>query len=345
MRAVLRAARRLRDARDPLGREARAALPAATGLSSAGVALALEEHLETSATPAELASLLATVTPAPRVHVVLSSNVFVGAVRALCLGLAAAPRVSLRPSRREPRMASLLLRAMGRGAGDVAVAGELRPEPGEQVHAYGRGETLEALAASLPRGVLFWGHGAGLGVAAIGAGQASEELADALARDASIFDQRGCLSPKIVLFEGSGREASEFAGRLFARLEAWGLRAPPGPTSAAELPARRAYLDTMRTVGEVHASGLAAVALDPSPQALVLPSGARVLHLARVDDAATAAALVAPLAPRVACLGGEGAFADALSIAAPRARRAALGWMQRPALDGPVDRRSRLWCL
>jgi len=49
MRAVLGAARRIVDARDPLGREARDRLPAATGLSPEGVELGLSRHVETQA--------------------------------------------------------------------------------------------------------------------------------------------------------------------------------------------------------------------------------------------------------------------------------------------------------
>jgi hypothetical protein len=85
------------------------------------------------------------------------------------------------------------------------------------------------------------------------------------------------------------------------------------------------------------------VGLDLDPRALVLPPAARVVHVVPAD-AGSGPALLSPWADHLTCVGvgGEGeGLARAVEVMAPRARRAALGAMQRPPLDGPVDLRLR----
>src|SRR5688572_14477533 len=108
MKRLIDGARRIADAREPLGRRAREALRASTGLSAAGVEFALARCLEARPSVSELRRMCAAVAPAPRVHVLLASNVFVAAHRAIALALAQSARVEVRPSRREPEMARLL---------------------------------------------------------------------------------------------------------------------------------------------------------------------------------------------------------------------------------------------
>ena len=117
--ALLAAARRLADARDPLGIEARVRLPEATGLSAAGVELGLTRHLECEISSENMTKLLERAGDAPRVHVVLSANVFVGALRAMALAVAAAPSVHVRASTREAVMAPLLCRALDEAGSDA----------------------------------------------------------------------------------------------------------------------------------------------------------------------------------------------------------------------------------
>ena len=66
-------------ARDALVRR----LEQTTGLSRPNIQAALDECLELEPSPRELEALLASVQPAPRAHVILPSNVFVAAHRAL----------------------------------------------------------------------------------------------------------------------------------------------------------------------------------------------------------------------------------------------------------------------
>src|SRR3954465_7334328 len=77
------------------------AIVESTGLSPEGVELAMTKSLEVDATDGEIASLVERAGDASRVGVILSSNVFVAALRAIALARAAAPKVVVRPSRRD----------------------------------------------------------------------------------------------------------------------------------------------------------------------------------------------------------------------------------------------------
>jgi acyl-CoA reductase LuxC len=338
--AVVAAGRRLADPHDRLGRELRGRGAAAFGLSPAGVARALDRHLETRPTPAQIDALVASVPASERTFVVLSANVFTAALRAVALAAASAPRVVVCPSRREPLFAALLVRALAEGGAPFELAtGEARQaRPGEQVHAYGRDETMAALRGALARGVLFWPHGAGVGVATAEAG-AARGSALRLALDVVAFDQRGCLSPRVVFFGGDEAAGARFAGEIARALAGLARAVPPGEAGEDERASRRAYADAMAVAGEVYEGPGHVVGYDPAPRALVWPRGPRALHVARVGGGGEAWELLAPYARGVAAIGGRGPLADALAARLAGARRSALGRMQRPPFDGPVDRR------
>lgn len=344
---VVAVGRRLADPRDPLGREARARLPGATGLSPEGVELALTEHLEARPSDAELDQLHASAGDAPRCWLVLSANVCTAALRAVALGCATAPDVRVRPSRRDPVLAELLVGALASDAGYRAAGGRIELAtsvseaiPGDELHVYGADRTIDALRAAAAPGVRVRGHGAGFGLAVIGRATSLPRAAAALARDVVAFDQRGCLSPRIALVDGSAERALELARHLDAALGALGERVPRGPLGA-ELGAELAlYRRTMEALGATLAGDAHLVGVDPDPRALLLPPAARIVHVtaARADDAT---ALVVPLAPWITALGADdaGELTTRVAALAPAARRSALGHMQRPPLDGPVDRR------
>lgn len=341
VRRVLSANRRLADPTDALGAEARERLPEITHLSPRGVSLALEHHLEVVATDDDLAALVASVAEAPRVHVVLSANVFTASSRALALALASSPRVVVRPSRREPVFAELLLRALDDipGEGELVLAEGIAPEAGDHVHAYGRDATLRTIQSTLPAGVSLWGHGTGLGVAAVGEGDVGA-AAEAVAADVVAFDQRGCLSPRIALVAGGEDAAVEFGRSLAAALKRYLQDVPLGEVDAAERASLRSYVQTIAVVGRTFGEPGALVGVDLSPRALLIADAPRCVHVVHVRRAEDASALLAPIAAKVAALGGTGSLADSLSVVVPLARRSALGAMQRPPLDGPVDRRA-----
>ena len=345
---VVAAGRRAADAADPLGREARAALLASSGLSAEGVALALGEHLETHPAPAHLDALLAGTGRAPHCHVVLAANVCTAALRALCVAVATAPRVSVRPSRRDPALAQILIRALeddpafSAAGGAVACVEAISASPGYEHHIHGSDEAVREIAASVAPEVTVRGHGAGLGVAVVARGDVLDRAALAVARDVIPFDQRGCLSPRAVLVEGDAPRAEDFGRALHSALGALSAAVPRGPLDAATLAEIAFYRASMQAIGDLWEGPSHVVGLDPSPRALVVPPPARVVHVVPVDPDA-GAALLGSWASYLTSVGAdaEGGLAGAVRELAPRARRARLGEMQRPPLDGPVDLRAR----
>jgi hypothetical protein len=335
---LVTAARRLLDEQDPIGRRAREVLPRATGLSREGVELALSRSLEVMPTDEEVEALVASVPSTSRAHVLLSSNVFVGAHRAIALALASAAQVEVRASRREPEMAALLHEASG---GLFRRVEELAPLPGDHVWAYGRDETLEALRGDLPSGVVLHSHGSGLGVAVLG--EAAEDIAAEareLALDVVVFDQRGCLSPRVVLVEGSAERARGFATELARELARLEGSVPLGVMSADERADLIRYRDTLLYVAEVFPAGRGYVGLDVELQRVYLPPVGRNVHVLRVD---TFEPLLEPLRTAISAVGvaGDALLSARAAACLPEARVSAFGRMQAPAFDGAVDRRPR----
>lgn len=340
--------RRVADPADPLGSEARAEIGRFAGLSPEGVELALTRHLEIEPAPEDLAALLASVSAAPRCHVVLAANVCTAALRAIACAVATAEITFVRPSRRDPALAAILARELGADAafaaagGSIARVAEVDAAPGDELHVYGSDEAVEALAAAVAPGVVVRGHGTGMGVAVVGREIDVDTAGEAIARDVVPFDQRGCLSPRVVLVDGGVDRADALAAALDRHLADLGARVPRGPIDPETAAEITRYRTTIEAIGTLHAAEGHAIGVDPAPRALVLPPAARVVHVVPVD-AVAARALLAPWAERVTCLGaaGEGDVVRAVGALVPRARRAILGRMQTPPLDGPVDLRHR----
>jgi acyl-CoA reductase-like NAD-dependent aldehyde dehydrogenase len=343
--AVLRAGGRIADAADPLGREARRRLVETSGLSAEGVALALAHHLETRARSEELEALVAACEPAPRCHVVLAANVCTAPLRAVACALASAPTVCLRPSRRDPVVAELLVEALGEDrsfSASVSIVRneqELSPEPGEALHVYGSDETIADIRQHLAAGVRLWAHGTGIGLAVVEDTVGLDSAATAFALDLVPFDGRGCLSPRLVMVHGDEIRARAFCEAAHAALLREGEAVPRGPLSPDDAAVLRRYRDTLIAIGDVLEGGHHLLAFDPSPETLALGPP---LRSALVIPARAIPEPVRRIAPRVTALGhaGEGTLYDALTELLPRARRSPLGQMQRPAFDGPVDLRA-----
>jgi hypothetical protein len=332
---VVRAARRL------VGPARRGGLVTAlvrsTGLSPEGVELALSRHLELTPSEEDVRKLVLAAGDTPRVAVVLSANVFVGALRAIALARAAGREVVVRPSRRDPVFARALVEELGDPATVLDDAFDVARWSGE-VHVYGRDETIAAIRARAPAGVRVCAHGSGMGVAWIGRNAKEEAnlsvVAAALAEDVVPFDQRGCLSPRLALVEGAD-EAERFADALHAALERLDRAVPRGeiPEEARAEAAR--YVATMTYAGRALVGSAHAVGIGP---ALVLPPAYRHIHVVPCASLEAAADLLRPVARAIVAVGSRDADAAVL-MAPPWARRSALGAMQRPPLDGPVDLR------
>ncbi len=313
VRKVLAAAARV--ASDPAIVEP---LVASTGLSRQGVELALARHVETSASDEDIASLVAYAGRAEHVHVVLSANVFVAAVRAVAIAIAACDRVTVKPSRREPVFAKALVDAL---ADPRVTIGD--GEGASEVHVYGRDETIADVRRAAGPSVRVRGHGAGMGIAIVTRDFA--EAARAIAEDVIPFDQRGCLSPRVAYVRG---DADAFGRALFEALESRGREAPRGTFDEAEASAR--WCGVIAYAGTLHRGATCAVGV--ADARAIPPTGRHVLvrpfPVALGDDARYVVAVGSDMSPD-----------ESRAIAPPHARLSPLGAMQRPPLDGPVDRR------
>jgi hypothetical protein len=313
-----------------------------TGLSIEGVELALGECLETSPSDGEVRALVSSVAPARAAHVVLSASVFVGAHRAIALALAASSAVFVRPSRREPEMARLLAEAVP----DLfTIVDEIRPEAGDVVFAYGADATLYAIESRLPQSVRFEGHGTGFGVVVVDGGLASDaelgHAATAVAQDVVPFEQRGCLSPRLALVEGTAARGRTFAESMARALVEVERRVPRGQLSASEAAEIVRYRDTLRYAGELFGSVRSGwVGLDVTDGPPSLSPVGRNLHVIVSYNAKARLASISRWVTTIAIQGSR-SFADHVRGAVPFARRCALGHMQRPLFDGPVDLRPR----
>ena len=344
---VVAMGRRIASPSDALGIEARRQF-GRIGLSPEGVELALTEHLETDPTDADLDALVGGAGVAPRCHIVLAANVCTAPLRAIALGTATARATLVRPSRRDPVLTELLTAALdadpafGEHGGSITLVSELDPSDGDEVHVYGHDSTIAAFREALGPEVILRGHGAGFGVAIVGPELDLSSAARALARDVVPFDQRGCLSPRMVLVVGDAGRGLALRDALDAALLELGGRVPRGDLDAGTIGEIAVYRAVIESIGEFTDGRHHALGLDPDPRALVLPPAARVVHVASVRDVAAASRLLDPWRASLTVIGADdrSAITNAVRSLAPFARRAALGWMQRPPLDGPVDRRS-----
>lgn len=107
------------------------------------------------------------------------------------------------------------------------------------------GSTESVAAARARSGGRFIGHGHRVSLAAVG----REVLRDpsaaaaALAWDASLWDQRGCLSPQVCFVEGDFRDACRFAEALVPELARLAEQLPPSAPDPGEVTGLRRFRD------------------------------------------------------------------------------------------------------
>lgn len=312
------------------------ALAAESGLHPSNIERALDRALELSPTEAQLEAMLARAPQRTAVMVILAANVFLAPLRAIAWALAQSDRVIVRPSRRAPTFARRLVAAAPALELELveldpeAIAALELPE-GAAIHAYGTRPTLDAIAAGAQRGVELELHGPGFG-AMIGDAEDYVAAAAEIAEDIALFDQAGCLSPRIALVVGA--DAARAADALHRALESVGDEIPRRTLAPVETAALLRSRDAATFAGRA-LEGSEHLILE-LPEATLAPAG-RVLviaSVARVEDA------IARLqVPELATIGVSMAYEARVRAAFPQLRLAPLGEMQRPPLDGPVDLR------
>ncbi len=334
IRRLLAAADRVYESRHRIS----ASIAESTGLSTEGVELGFG-YLERSASDAELTALVAGVSEAAHVHVILSANVFVAPLRALALAIATAPKVTVRPSARDPWLTRALVGELEGRCVEIIDERSVASLDADTFHVYGRDFTIAAVRAEARSGTTIRGHGAGLGVALLTRAAQADAAAASIAIDVAAFDQRGCLSPRLVVVEGTFAQATRLAESLHRELGAMARRVPRGRLDAEERAEARRWTDTISFAGRTWAGPGHVVGLGPEGEPPPLPPAGRHVQIAQVSSLEHARTLLEPVARFVVAVGSDD-LDRARSVVPTHARLSPLGSMQRPPLDGPVDTRS-----
>jgi hypothetical protein len=308
-----------------------------TGLSPEGVELGFG-YLERRASDADLGALLAGASEAAHVHVILSANVFVAPLRALALAIAAAPKVTVRPSPRDPWLTRALVGELENRCVEIVDERSAAALDADSFHVYGRDETIALVKAEAHRGTAIWGHGAGLGVVILTQAAEVDAAAMRIALDVVAFDQRGCLSPRLVLVEGNLAQGTRVAEALHRELAALADLVPRGRLDPDEREQARRWTDTVAFAGRTWQGRDHVVGLGPDGEPLTVPPAGRHVHVANVRSLEDARALLHPTARFIVSVGTDDPERVRDSVP-DHARLSPLGAMQSPPLDGPVDRR------
>ena len=214
----------------------------------------LDESLDALLEPVTAASLEALAARLPVANrlfgFVMPGNVPGAGIHEVCAALLAGAGLIIKSASSEPLFFDVssarwprLTPAVGAraavvnfGRGDAAAMRELWACCEGGVVAYGDDATLAALAAGragdAPAGRLRQPAKRRVGAAAGASPSAAAAAADGLARDVTLFEQRGCLSPHQVFVVGDAGQARGFAARLARALERLERRLP----SPARLP-------------------------------------------------------------------------------------------------------------
>ncbi len=240
------AIRILADPGSSLGTEMREALAESTGLSVAMIEWGLSTSFETMDLDAliRVGASLDTAppkaqcipVPARLVVAVLAGNVFTAGLRAVLLPLLAGAPVLAKASSADDVLPRYLKTALDQtdplvgacyevltaGRQDTGVHAALF-ESAEVVSLYGADATVSEVRRQLPPTARLIAHGHGLGAVVLPASTMSQPeravtVAERVALDVAAYDQRGCLSPHVVLVQkGAGVDARALARLLAER--------------------------------------------------------------------------------------------------------------------------------
>ncbi len=333
---------------DPRSAARRALEPALVqlcGLSPEGVAAALEAVLGGVRGPAAeaLFEQAAERRSPGLVAVFLASNLPALAAQPLLPALALGCPVLLKSPSAEPAFAPAFVRVLSAreprlAPGLAAVTWEGGDEALEapvlaaaaRVVAYGEAGTLADIAERAPGKVVAYGPQASLAI--VGSDVEPAAVAEALARDVALFDQRGCLSVQAVY---TTLPAEILADALGAALQRAARRWPPGEADPGAL----AAVQQLRAEAELR--GLHLIALEPAAGSVVVEPrpdfrpgpGLRSVRVHPVADLGEVPARLAPWRGRLqgAALAGEGAWALAPALEALGVSRCAPpGELQSP---------------
>lgn len=350
-----------RDPNDPL----RAALLVSTGLSAPMIEWALNTSLPRSVEVLRAARSLAPVpTQVDRtLSVVLAGNLFTACIRALAWPLLLGWRVTAKAASADdvlPRALATALRAADAEVGErLAVVTFDRTDTAalhalvrnsDAVSVYGSDATINAIQNLLDRSTPLIAHGHGVGAAFVERGAIRGRVqrmlwAERLALDIAAYDQRGCLSPQVILVDSDDpKRTHKLALNLSAALSKLEGTLPRGPLPEEAAIAQSQWRNTLAACGDViegttHTVAITGIDMDPTA---MLGPGYRNVLLVPCSNAQHALALLEPWGQTLKALGvapdGE-ALTRVLSQLSPQLRPnvSAAGTMQTPTFDARAD--------
>ncbi|MDZ7781318.1 MAG: acyl-CoA reductase [Gemmatimonadota bacterium] len=282
--------RRFLDPDDRLRREALALLPPTSGLSEAMAEVVLD-GMARDWLPERLARLVreelgerpalgrfvpsgdrAVMAVAPRLCVQLVAGSVPGvAVNALIRSLLLGAPTLLKPGFGDVTLPVLFARALREESPDLArrlavvywPGGEEELEDAvlaeaEVVTVYGSDATVASIRSRAPVSARVIGYHHRSGVGVVGSGVltspgAAAEAARAVARAVAVFDQRGCVSPRVVYVEDAGADVAPpgFARELARALDGLEAKLPSGALGRLE----RSAVHQLRGTAEMLAAG------------------------------------------------------------------------------------------
>ncbi len=351
----------LADPASPVGREARTVIGARSGLSTLGAAWALDTTIAemrlgrtTEALDAMRRALHGFRATPVRLHaLVLAHTAFTACLRPIVWSLLARVPVVVKVATGDEGLAELLAVALNAvdpelGAsvavvwpqGDSEAIFERLAARADLVSAHGGDHAIAKMRAATSATTDFAGHGHGIGAVVVTRRALSshvQALAAAIARDVAAYDQRGCLSPGLVLVERGGELSPRDLASLVAShgLATLATEMPRGPLPV-EIGAQqiqwRGLASSLHELfeGDGYATSFETGGARPTP-------GYRNIAFHAIDAARDVGERLAVYGAhlKVVAVAGD---AEALSLPSPLSPRVcAPGQMQRPPLLAATD--------
>lgn len=276
--------------------------------------------------------------PAHLVFVNLAANVFTACLRPALIASLLGTRVLLRASSRAQTFPAKLAEAFGPAVQVVRFDHEdhasfsQAAKAADVVELFGSDDTLDAIVKTLTTPVIR--RGTGIGVVSWNVAPADAQLA-ALARDVIAYDQRGCLSPRVVIVHES-LDLEEAARALTESIDSLNAEFPRAQLDEHNKAEASRWLATGDAVGKVVRGQSCAMVLDESGALSLGPTERHLLFQRALDRA---------LRPWVKVVGSFEPSDERASVTSnvrsditnAQARWCAAGQMQRPDLFAPAD--------
>lgn len=281
-------------------------------------------------------------------------------------GLLVRSGVLVKTAREEPGLAAEFARSLARRdellgrcvaatwwpGGEPDPAARIWAEAAGTVVVYGGPAAVEGVRASLPAGCPLVVYGPKIGVGVVLPDADLEEAARELARDVCVYEQRGCVSPRLAFTVPASRRlpfAEALDGALSDEVKRQGRRGLV-PAEAAKLRALRAEVDLGARGEEARVLGdpgeIGWTVITSAASALETDALPRVVRVNGADDLASLGEALAPLGERIQAVGysGEAGIRELARLAARlgACRVAPLGTLAWPPPDWRHDGRHQL---